>query len=200
VPPLPTGTPLPITRTRNPCPHSTASPRDLIKLLRSLLATGLITGLASTAQALPITDVVQPPSPVSLSSGVAFLYTHDLLAHGFDPLSDTLTGATLTLDLTGPGGQPLAISLDGDQVFDSSLNTLGPITVTLSYLQADGLLNVTLTKGGGAGSSFSFVRSTLFADGVAGDPGNDIPEPVTLALLGIGLLVGVAPLRRSRRA
>jgi hypothetical protein len=137
---------------------------------------------------------------VSLSSGVAFLYTHDLLAHGFDPLSDTLTGATLTLDLTGPGGQPLAISLDGDQVFDSSLNTLGPITVTLSYLQADGLLNVTLTKGGGAGSSFSFVRSTLFADGVAGDPGNDIPEPVTLALLGIGLLVGVAPLRRSRRA
>ena len=85
-------------------------------------------------------------------------------------------------------------------VFNSNLNTLGPITVTLSYLQADGLLNVTLTKGGGAGSSFSFVRSTLFADGVVGDPGNDVPEPVTLALLGIGLLGGVARLRRSRRA
>jgi len=171
-----------------------------MKLLRSLLVTGLITGLASTAQALPITDVVQPLSPVTLGTGVAFPYTHDLLAHGFDPLSDTLTGATLTLDLTGPGGQPLAIRFDGDQVFNSNLNTLGPITVTLSYLQADGLLNVTLTKGGGAGNSFSFVRSTLFADGVVGDPGNDIPEPGTLALLGIGLLGGVARLRKSRRA
>lgn len=176
--------------------------------IRSALgAAALMIGVAGAAHALPITDVFTPAgAPVTLTTGTAYSYTHDLTAHGFDPLTHIISNATLNLAISGPGGQSLTINLDGIVSFSDSLNALlddQPLSIDFSYLQDDGILNVVLTKGGGKGSTFSFLGSTLF---VAGEIANgpepaQVAAPAGLAILGIGLAgIGLTVGRRRLTA
>lgn len=168
-------------------------------------AAALMISVAGAAHALPITDVFTPVgAPVTLTTGNAYSYSHDLTAHGFDPLTDIIGSATLNLAISGPGGQPLTISLDGLVSFNDPLSALlddQPLEIDFSYLQDDGILNVVLTKGGGKGSTFSFLGSTLFVQAaVPGGPDPaQVPAPAGLALLGIGLATIGAAFRRRRQ-
>jgi hypothetical protein len=175
------------------------------------LAGALLAASLGAAQALPITDTYTPAAPATLRTSVPYTYTHNLLVHGFDPLLDTLSSVTLTLDIAGPSGQSLNVIFDASPAFGGTLGTFltaQPFAVQLEYLQSDGLLDVSLTKAGGGGSTFTFFGSTLFAlgttvtvdDDTESDPTNQIasvPEPGTLALLGLGLLGGLFVGRRE---
>lgn len=181
---------------------------------RTIIGTAaLMVSVAGAAHALPITDVFTPDNAVTLSTDTPYSFSHDLTVHGFDPLNHIISSATLDLQITGAGGQPLSISLDGITSFSDQLNTLlagQPLSIDFDYLQDDGILNVVLTKGGGKGSTFSFLGSTLFVDGEIQDVGNEptpgpgptqVPVPAGLAILGVGLAsLGVTFRRRRETA
>lgn len=173
--------------------------------IRSTLgAAAFMIGLAGAAHALPITDVFTPNGAVTLTTGTAYSFSHDLTTHGFDPLTDIISNATLSLAIQGAGGQPLTISLDGSLTFSDQLNAFlddQPLVIDFSSLQDDGILNVVLTKGGGKGSTFSFLGSTLFVEGsIAGGPDlAQVPAPAGLGVLGLGLAALGVTLRRRRQ-
>lgn len=182
------------------------------KFMAAAVVVGTI-GFAGLAQALPITDTYTAPGGmVELSTGITYIYQHNLLDDGFDPLTQTITNAVLTFSF-GPqaGGNDITVALDGTNAYSGKLNDLlgsaeDDLIVNVSYLQSDGILEVKLTKGGGGGSKFQFYGSTLFVDGVTetgdneGTPGGqEVPEPETLMLFGAGLM-GLGLLRRRRSA
>ncbi len=172
------------------------------KSIRSLLTGTLLFTAATVAQALPITDTFTPSgAPVILTTGTDYSFQHSLLTHGFDPLADTLTNATLTLSFGNrANGNAITVTLDLDATTYGQMNQISgiPIAVDLSFLQDDGLLDVVLKKGGGGGSTFDFYSSVLFVEGRSNpttNPPTGVPEPVSFGLLGIGLL-GMAMARR----
>jgi hypothetical protein len=173
---------------------------------RFLSTVALALCLAGGAKALPITDIYAPEGGLSLSSGSPVNFTHNLIPYGFDPAEDLLTSALLTLAITGGGGgQSLLVEINDDELFSGSLNTLGGLLVSVAYLQNTGMIDVSLSKGGG--TTWTFNSSTLRVDGTSqpiSDPGNGsgdpvpVPEPGTLMIFALGLL-GLAAFFRRRQ-
>lgn len=192
----------------------------LFKSIKARLAVfaALVTLSFGTAHAVPYawTDVYDP-ADIYLNAPNSTSFAHDITtgANGFRPGIDTVSSATLTLWLyddskfgdlpfLGDGEEYVRFNFDSNgwsypqEVGGSSLLGglfLDSFTFSLASLLNDGILNVVVQAFSG---DFYFDKSSLI---VFGDrsTSTSVPEPGTLALLGVGLLgVGLAR-RRSRR-
>lgn len=186
-----------------------------MKILLRLTAATILAVATGTAYAFPMTftDVVNPEPNVLLNaSNDSFGFHHDILDSSFNPLTDTIISATLLIDLGdddgagGDGTERASIYLD-DLLVGSGHNPVNDFGYTFSSpfaLIADGLLNglvITIARpGDGSLGDFYFNASTLTVnvERAVTAPSAAIPEPGTVALLGIGL-AGVGVLRRRAR-
>jgi hypothetical protein len=190
-------------------------------MMRSLSAAfaalmfSVLVGFAAPAHAVVIVynDVVSfEPGGIELTVGGtdSVNFTHDI-TDSINPATDTILTGTITLVFLDNGGAENAqvtfdlgavnnlgnVANGGSQFVFDIVNDLGG--VLLVSLQADGLLDVTVSVGqqGGPPSNVFFASSTL--TGTAEVVTTEVPEPASLFLLGAGLL-GFAAMRRRARA
>ena len=181
-------------------------------------------GYVPTALAIPIADTVNPtditltsgsvlspcPSGFTCASG-SITFTHNILDDGFT-IGSIVNSATLAIHLTDTdnGNEDYQFIIGAGQTSSGSNVTNGSVGDTLTIpliaasiadLQADGLLSITVKS---TSRTFQFADSTLTAQVTpvsnGGGGGNGIaavPEPMTLALLGIPAL-GLALTRRRK--
>jgi hypothetical protein len=183
------------------------------------LAGVALLGLAHAAHAVPVSfNLTHTPagSPgLLMSSSVPeHTFSFDITQPGagdggYNPLTDALSSATIafvfTDDATDPGGQAehVWVSVDAAMLVSNQTATTtysfssGSVATLLSSL-LDGVLNIVITRQAG---DFLFVSSSLAVSGdrsLTQDP-TPTPEPVSLGLIGLGLL-GTTMVRRRRRS
>jgi hypothetical protein len=190
------------------------------------VALGLVAaaGIATTVHASPITDVVNPadtyieagttpsPCPAGFECGAGWLrFTHDITDGGFAP-GDTITGATLAIQLTewwttGVNHETYAYDfasqtvscLHGNCVPNSGvLDNIVLNAGSLTDLATDGILRITISSLSGG---FYFAQSVLTAEISPREEVaalRSVPVPATLVLLGAGLAALGASRARTR--
>jgi hypothetical protein len=182
------------------------------KISRIVPAAALL-AFAGWVNAVPMTftDVVDPEPNVSMSANdTSFTFLHDITDDGFNPATDSILSATLLIDLgdnAGPadGTERAEIYLDGtlvasahNPVNDFSYAFSFPFTSLIDGL-IDGLVITIARPGDGTLGDFYFNSSALTVNVErAGSAASQIPEPSTLALVGLGLL-SLGRLGRGRR-
>ncbi|RII31268.1 MAG: hypothetical protein CXR30_00175 [Geobacter sp.] len=155
-----------------------------------MVAFWAITGVASATTWTNIQD----PADIFLNAGESTSITHDLSTNGFIKGFDVVNSATLTIDIDNGIYKAKAKITDfdfdaGTYHFNYDDNLLDISLLGLMSFRQDGILDVTITSIAGG---FSFNKSTLEASDAM-----PVPEPATLALLGIGF-VALAILSRRR--
>lgn len=183
-----------------------------MSIFTKIAAVSALVFSLGSASAIPVTNTYNPADFLMSADGPVSgaTYTHSIL-NGFgvggfyDPLLDTITSAILSVSVTDTGGNEIYnYALDTNSFIDfngvprsrDDVFNFGPGLV-LSALALDGMLDVVLTVTSG---SFTFVSSTLEAEVIKGGQQvsvNAIPEPGSIALVGLGLL-GLAALRRKQ--
>ena len=175
--------------------------RFVTRTLFSLIAVAAVSGTAQAAFVPAtwtddyITDqVVSPGSPAE--------YFHDITFDGFKPGSDLVTSFLLTIDLYSNSASRW---FQGIAVVDAGFGTTNPLVFSfgdsaykgisllgLFSLNLEGLLDVSVSSLIG---EFELTGSHLVAKGYQSVA--SVPEPGTLALLGLGLLGIAAGVRRK---
>jgi len=174
-----------------------------MKKLANLVAGVAVLAFASTAHAVVIieTDTINfGPEPMGPAVDT-FNYAlngpgaHDITDQGFDPGTDTVLSATLTLFIEDEAGDPppevvVVITDTGESTglaeWDPPTGTTPFILTDLSTLQLTGMLNVQVNQNFGQGP-WDLLRSELAVE--FDDVRQQVPEPGTVGLLSLGILL-----------
>lgn len=185
-----------------------------MKTTRKVLAGAILASFLGAAHAVPLefSQTITSFDGSLANASSTLSYTHDLtlleVPYSF-ALHDFLSGS-LQLTFTTSGNSAsesdtISVFLDGpDATFSGTASFLSGEALNItSYFDAEfGTLGVSMSRGANQGN-ISLTQSvlTVFADlrDTVVDPGDDngVPEPGTLALLGLGLLGGVLVRRRK---
>ena len=183
------------------------------KINQFVLSLLLIAGSnVSNATIYTFTDVVNPDPDVLISFGndKSYSFSHSILDDGYNVLTDSITDASIVLNFkdesTDAAAESVSFTFDlspfGTQIITSGATftaTFSDLSL-IELLSADGILNVEIYNAGITNShqanrsDFLFLGSTLtvYVDGTSNeDPSppltaQAIPEPATLALMGVG--------------
>lgn len=177
--------------------------------MKKLLAATLLATASLGANAAVITDIVDPTPNIAVTTSKGYTFTHNLLDNGFVAGFDTAVSALLSITLTDPnkGNERLYFVIGSglQQVFtvngNNNVNNGGSVTYNVNLINhviadlQDGLLSITL---GASRGEYAFAKSELaltYTPGVVTPPPRPIPEPFSVALMGLGLMA----LRFGRR-
>jgi hypothetical protein len=166
-------------------------------------------GATASASADVISDTVQSTPNQAITFASPYLFTHNILDNGFIVGIDSVISAQLAIRLTdATGNEDYEFLVDAGQTLlftnvknntvdtaDGTTQTFLLSSTSLADLNADGLLSVTV-KSLNNGDNFYFASSVLDATVTRGGNGAAIPEPTTVALLGLGLLGFTASRRK----
>lgn len=169
------------------------------------------------------TDAVDPSPDELISFGVNTYYSfsHSILDDGYDPLTDSILSSSLVFSFadesTDAAAESVTFTFDLSP-FGTEIVTSGGATFTTSFsgatlsglLSSDGILNVELENAGTTSghqenrSDFLFLGSTLSVnvdrttiEATPTPSAQAVPQPATLALMGIGFIgLGWASRRR----
>ena len=173
-----------------------------MQLIKSLLVGVTFAGAMSIANATPITwvDAIDFTPDRYIAPHASSSYTHDIRDDGYSPLSDWVVGYSLSVDLYDDGDKALEVALidspglAGDKIFfDLAGQELGGWSLAgFAQLELSGLYDVTISSLDG---DFFLGSSTLT---VRGDRPRTVPEPGSLALVGLALAAAALASRRKR--
>ena len=175
--------------------------RFVTRTLFSLIAVAAVSGTAQAAF-VPATWTDDYITNTPVSPGSPAEYFHDITFGGFNPGSDLVTSFQLTIDLYS---NATSRWFQGLAFVDAGFGTTNPLVFSfgdsayqgtsllgLFTLNLEGLLDVTVSSIIG---DFDLTGSHLVANGFQRVA--SVPEPGTLALLGLGLLGIAAGVRRK---
>lgn len=183
-----------------------------MKHFTKLCTASLLLAFSGFAHAglITITDEYKPETKISVGITSPYKFWHDFTDTGYTPGFDTIESASLTFKLKDNGKDDggsetftLSFTASGDKLFSGSnvpngntpYGSFAIVGAPLASLSADGKLQFTLSAGSG---EFEFVSSTLSADYKPGVVPVDVPEPFSVALVGIGLAaIGAARRRKA---
>jgi|GEM_PF-5935719 len=183
-----------------------------------------LAGLIGSAHAIPV-SLTEPITSFSSSSGSnnftnsPITFTFNLTNFGYDGSLHTIDSAllALTFNVSGPGPQQsqditLGFADQGPIIGSAAaLQNMAPFALNpADFDLASGVLAFSLQRTNSAGS-FSLASASLNLNasllqvanpdsGQQADNPTPIPEPSTLALLGLGLLGSILFARRPRQA